>query len=509
MSTEQNGWTDEAKTYLEGYLQQVQSLLSGQAVDAAEITNDLRDHVRQLAVTHAGSLVTLPDVKRMLATVGTPDEVAESWVQLQSAESEDGDPWAPSYLNNPPPAVERPQAWKWIIAGTVAVFLLPILLHLSGLFSSTNNDADMTAPLENTTVQVASNQADQQGLVGSWQSVDFVTTVDEFRPGTRAWKGDLFLKGMQCMPDGKTSIGYTWDAANITDTESGISAAYTVKTIGGKKYLFLPWLSGDVTIRGMEPKYYVLTPGDVAEPTPPPAPRPQPTGAVVAANRQNGPSDLSGVWRTVDFVDTVDAFNPGTRSWSTDFYLKDLECRSDGTTSLGYTWWANGQMAGQDGQTTAEYFVRDLGGQTYLFLPWLSGDVTIRGMAPKYYVLRKDKNAPASENLPGGGPAVGGDITGRWVSVDFVARAGDFNPAVRAFGGDLFLKDLQCDGRGGTSIGYGWWVDGRMVGQDGRTQATYYTQVINGTTYLYLPWLSGDVTIRGMAPKYYVMKKAR
>jgi hypothetical protein len=513
MSTEQNGWTDEAKVYLEGYLQQVQSLLAGQAVDAGEIVSDLRDHVRQLAVTHAGSLVTLPDVKRMLATVGTPEEVAESWAQLRVEAAEDGDPWSPAYLNIPPPKDERPRGWKWVIAGAVAIFLIPFVVHFAAQMRTTGEDASETTDQAITTsARVANDTLAVPDLVGSWQSVDFVSNVEEFRPGMRAWKGgDLFLKGLECFPDGKTSIGYTFDDTSVTDADSNTRAEYTLKTIGGKRYLFLPWLSGDVTIRGMAPKYYVLTPGTVAgtEAAPPPAPKPRSTGATVAANTQN-PANLTGVWRTVDFVTTVNDFNPGKRAWSTgDFFLKDLECRADGTTSLGYTWWANGWMAGQDGQTSAEYFVKELSGATYLFLPWLSGDVTIRGMAPKYYVLKKDQSAPASHDLPGNGPVVGGDITGSWQSVDFVSRAGDFNPAIRAFGGNLFLKELHCDARGGTSIGEGWSIDGRIIDNESAVQATYYTQELNGTTYLYYPWLSGDVTIRGMAPKYYVLKKTR
>jgi hypothetical protein len=33
--------------------------------------------------------------------------------------------------------------------------------------------------------------------VGRWQSVDFVRRIEDFRPGVRQWKGDLFLKEAQ------------------------------------------------------------------------------------------------------------------------------------------------------------------------------------------------------------------------------------------------------------------------------------------------------------------------
>ena len=40
----------------------------------------------------------------------------------------------------------------------------------------------------------------------------------------------------------------------------GKSIAQIIKEIGGAPYLFLEWKSGDVTIAGMKPHYYVLKP---------------------------------------------------------------------------------------------------------------------------------------------------------------------------------------------------------------------------------------------------------
>jgi hypothetical protein len=513
MNTDSESWTVEAKQYLEGYLQQVQSLLVGETVDAGEIVSDLRDHVLQLATSQDMSLVAVPDVKRLLATVGSPDEVAESWAQLSGGKQDEQDPWEASYLNAPPVVEKQSNARNWIIVGAVAIFLLPFVIHFLWREKPVDTVSSTATGVQVTPAVAVVSQADANApLVGSWQSVDFVARIEDFQPGAKQWQGgDLYLKGIECFEDGSTSTAFTWDGASLMTGDRKTKAEYVIKTIDGKRYLFLPWLSGDVTIRGQKPKYYVLTPGTFERPEAAPSPAPIPTGAVVAADtgQARKPENLTGVWRSVDFVSEVAEFTPGRQQWAGDLFLKDLECRVDGTTSLGYTWWANGQMAGQEGTTTAEYFVKDLNGETYLFLPWLSGDVTIRGMKPKYYVMKKRQDVPASHDIPGNNTAVGGDITGNWRSVDFVNRVGDFNPQMRSFSGDLFLKDLQCDNGGGTSIGYGWSIDGRMVGQDGRTQATFYTQQINGTAYLYLPWLSGDVTIRGMAPKYYVMRKVR
>ncbi len=95
-------------------------------------------------------------------------------------------------------------------------------------------------------------------IIGQWQSVDFVDTPDQFQPGTPKWKGDLSLKELTAKPDGSTSSFFTWTDGWIHYKDGKTKAEYYIKNIEGEKYLFLPWLSGDVTERGQQPKYYVL-----------------------------------------------------------------------------------------------------------------------------------------------------------------------------------------------------------------------------------------------------------
>ncbi|MHC4962871.1 MAG: methyltransferase domain-containing protein [Planctomycetota bacterium] len=91
-------------------------------------------------------------------------------------------------------------------------------------------------------------------LIGTWRSVDFVSEVNEFQAGTKRWAGDLFLKELEFKENGRTSISSIWTKDWICQTK----AQYYTKTINGEIHLFFPWLSGDVTIRGMKPAYYVL-----------------------------------------------------------------------------------------------------------------------------------------------------------------------------------------------------------------------------------------------------------
>jgi serine protease AprX len=101
--------------------------------------------------------------------------------------------------------------------------------------------------------------------VGSWRSVDFVRKVEEFQPGSTKWRGDLVLKQYQFFRNGRTSSGETWKGDWITHPNGQTRAQYFIKTVGGESYLFLPWLNGDVTVRGEKPAYYVLKRKDPKE----------------------------------------------------------------------------------------------------------------------------------------------------------------------------------------------------------------------------------------------------
>jgi hypothetical protein len=46
----------------------------------------------------------------------------------------------------------------------------------------------------------------------------------------------------------------------------------------------------------------------------------------------------------------------------------------------------------QGDRTSSHYELREVQGWLYLFYEWKTGDVTIAGMKPHYYVLRKKTN---------------------------------------------------------------------------------------------------------------------
>lgn len=236
-------------------------------------------------------------------------------------------------------------------------------------------------------------------LTGHWVSVDFVREVSQFKPGIQLFPGTMFLKELSCFADGSCSLPLQWKDGWITDNESQIRAEYFVKDMEGATYLFMPWISGDVTIRGENPQYYVLRKTDQLVAQGPPARVAQQQLATAQTAQQlaaqppaiqwtQASEDITGYWRSVDFVRDPSQFTPGSRVWQGDLFLKDLQCAADGSSSMQITW-GGGWITDINSKFKAQYEVWTANGNTYLFLPWISGDVTIRGQRPQYYVLQR------------------------------------------------------------------------------------------------------------------------
>jgi bla regulator protein BlaR1 len=114
---------------------------------------------------------------------------------------------------------------------------------------------------------------DDSEAVGKWEVVDFVEKVDNFKPGEKQWRGEDFLRSMTILSDGKMApfevkgretskvsplTSVTWTKGYILDSQDKTASQYTIKEINGTKYMFMEWKSGDYTLRGMTPWYYVF-----------------------------------------------------------------------------------------------------------------------------------------------------------------------------------------------------------------------------------------------------------
>jgi hypothetical protein len=98
------------------------------------------------------------------------------------------------------------------------------------------------------------------------------------------------------------------------------------------------------------------------------------------------------------------------------------------------------------------------------------------------------------------------EVLGDWVSVDFVKRMEYFAPEKQQWTGDLFLKGLNFMPHGDTS-GPWQWSKGVLWHPGDNSIAKYEIKKMNGAKYMFMEWVSGDVLIRGEAPRYYVLKR--
>jgi bla regulator protein BlaR1 len=96
-------------------------------------------------------------------------------------------------------------------------------------------------------------------IIGRWKSVDFVKDISQFNPAHPAWKGKLYLKGLTFLENGKTAKPWwTWTKGVLIHHGDQTASHYEIQQIKGRAYLFLEWKSGDFTISGRKPSYYVL-----------------------------------------------------------------------------------------------------------------------------------------------------------------------------------------------------------------------------------------------------------
>ena len=68
-------WTRDAREYLEGYLLQTAALARSQHDDVDEVVDELRNHILIETEKEAGAVVSLEQLRKVLAVLGTPEQV--------------------------------------------------------------------------------------------------------------------------------------------------------------------------------------------------------------------------------------------------------------------------------------------------------------------------------------------------------------------------------------------------------------------------------------------------
>jgi bla regulator protein BlaR1 len=235
---------------------------------------------------------------------------------------------------------------------------------------------------------------DDPEVIGGWRAVDFVREIDDFEPGVKRWKSDLFLKELFFLEGGRSNWAFTWTKGLIIHTGDKIACEYYIEEIDGSTYMFFEWKSGDYTIRHRRPSYYVLEKDD---------------RLVYVESRTTDKMDypfvddpeVIGIWRSVDFVSSIERFKAGEKQWKGRggvLFLDTMIFRTNGELDCVLNKdngpikctdkWTKGLVLDHSTNTASRYTIEEIDGSAYLFYEWKSGDYTMRRQDPSYYVLK-------------------------------------------------------------------------------------------------------------------------
>jgi bla regulator protein BlaR1 len=242
---------------------------------------------------------------------------------------------------------------------------------------------------------------------------------------------------------------------------------------------------------------------------------------------------IIGKWEVVDFVEKVEYFDAKSKSSETNLFLNALAFLSDGTmfqsikgSPLTYSElvWTKDLVISKKDQTASKYMLQEIEGILYMFFEWKSGDYVFRNLEPGYYVLKQIDTRDYSKWLP---PRREDDteypfeddpqIHGEWETVDFVDKIGQFDPQGKKDDSINYLVGLNMEDNGkltlitlsgALSSEYMIWTKGLILNKADKTASKYEIMELDGNTYLFYEWKSGDYIFRNREPSYYVLKKA-
>ena len=240
-----------------------------------------------------------------------------------------------------------------------------------------------------------------------------------------------------------------------------------------------------------------------------------------------------GKWESVDSVKKVDEFIPEKKSGKKNLYLttlvfvkggKMLGSFENGNLVNTAFSWTKDMVLNKQEKTASKYEIKEINGFSYMFFEWKTGDYIFKSMKPGYYVLKKVDSQDYSnfqvtrikEDKIDYPFIDDSQMKGKWESVDCVETIDNFKPGEKSWLGDFYVTGLSLDENGklntttssGNSSGSSiMWTKGLIIDKDNKTASRCEIKEINGATYMFFEWKSGDYIYRGMIPGYYVLKK--
>lgn len=209
---------------IQSYLDRVKRNLSTDPVEGEEILQQVEEHIHELLRAKGVDPLDGRGVEAVLAEMDPPESYGHGVVETKK----------------PFPMGLWVRFFFCLLLGAIAFVVLE---------QDRREGDDIDLPF-----------VDDPQVLGEWVSVDFVERQDDFRVGERTHAGDLYLKGLTFLEEGKVEAApwWTWTKGVLMHSGDRTASAYTIEAFDGVPFLFLEWKNGDVLHRGQEPKLYVM-----------------------------------------------------------------------------------------------------------------------------------------------------------------------------------------------------------------------------------------------------------
>lgn len=332
-------------------------------------------------------------------------------------------------------------------------------------------------------------------VIGYWEGVDFVNYIEDFDPNKRSYRGDLFLKELFVLENGKTNLHFNWTKGLFLDVEGKEASKYVIEEIDDTTYMFFEGKAGDYKIYHIKPKFYVL--------------KKMPDKVYVEARTYDkvdypfvDDTEAIGTWEAIDLVKTPEQFKPGQRQWQgEEMFLKELVINPSGKMSeilSGRGYDINRAWR----KKLDESFLKELGvdpnGKMSEIMDkrvseFIQAWTKMTGESyPSQIVV--DPNAKISEILK----TQASDVESAWNEVfgeSYLKEVIDPNTKISEIINKERPKIKQV------------WTKGLIIIPAGRIASRYEIKEIESSAYMFYEWKRGDYVLRQMKPEYYVLKK--
>ncbi len=242
--------------------------------------------------------------------------------------------------------------------------------------------------------------ADDESIVGKWAIVGEYAIKEDFY-GEVCKDTSVYgeqIKEIYFLPHGEWYWCYGWTKGKLLHRNGYGSSVneYTTEMYENSRYMFVSFKSYEYRYGG-RPTTLVLRQIDNVAYT-----------KKEIAHRDNVDLPFAddhrviGKWKAVDFVRTVESFDPAKSSGYDLFFSAveflpngDIACAFDHGKRIvrdkGRLSWTKGVFLSKADRTASAYEIREIHGTEYLFIAWKSGDYIYGGMDPQFYVFVREK----------------------------------------------------------------------------------------------------------------------